>query len=167
MMKANNIMSAGRGEGMVPFRSVNPDMPVINVLPRLLDAPGRILGVSEDGKLLGVIDRDSILEGLGRMIAARDDSSVISVECAAADYSASRLAHAVEDSDAHLVDMLTLPAEDGRISAMLRVRRSDPTPTVRSLERYGFEVVDVESDRYDDSERAAMRLLELKTILNV
>ena len=63
--------------------------------------------------------------------------------------------------------MWTVPAADGRLSVTLRVRREDPTQTVHSLERYGYEVVSASGREYADSEAAAMRFLELKTFLNV
>ena len=71
----------------MPYRNVGSDMPAVSVLPRLLDSPDQRLGVKDGEELLGVIDRDSMLEGIGRMIAARDDCSVITVECAPGDYS--------------------------------------------------------------------------------
>ena len=147
--------------------SVSGEMPLVDVLPRLLDAPGRLVGVEEDGERLGVIDQTSLLEGLGRMIAPRDDSSLVTVECAPADYSASRISHAVEESDAHIVDLWTVPAENGKIRVTLRVRRADPTPTVHNLERYGYEVVDTSSADYQDAEVAWERILALNALLNV
>lgn len=148
-------------------RAVSADMPVLEVIPRLLDSPKRILRVKSGRDVVGIIDESSLLEGIGRMIAPRDDCSILTVECAPYDYSASRIAHAVEDSDAHLVDMWSVPAEDGHLRVTLRVRRSDPTPTVHSLERYGYDVVEVHGSDYGDGELAATRLLELQTLLNV
>ncbi len=147
--------------------TVSGEMPLVDVLPRLLDAPGRIVGVEEDGERVGVIDQTSLLEGLGRMIPARDDSSLVTLECAPADYSASRISHAVEDSDAHIVDLWSSPAENGKIRVTLRVRRSDPTPTVHNLERYGYDVVEASASDYQDAEVAWERLLALNTLLNV
>ena len=119
-MRAKDIVAAGRVKKHVfPYRNVNEDMPVVNVLPLLLDTPEGLLGVRSGNGFEGVIDRDSLLEGLGRMIAPRDDCSVITLECVPADYSASRIAHAVEDSDAHLVDMWSTPSEDGKIQVTL------------------------------------------------
>ena len=146
---------------------VPEEMPVVDVLPRLLDAPGRILGVGDSDHFAGVIDQTSLLEGLGMMIMPRDDSSLVTVECAAGDYSASRLAHAVEDSDAHLVDLWSAPAENGKVRVTLRIRLNDPTPAVHNLERYGYEVVDTASAGYQDAEVAFERLLALNTLLNV
>ncbi len=167
-MRAKDIMARGYGNPHIkPYRNVNGDMPVVNVLPRLLDSPDGKLGVKDGGEIVGVIDRDSLLEGIGRMIAARDDCSLITLECSPADYSASRIAHAVEDTDAHLVDLWSVPADGGRMRVTLRVRRNDPSATVHSLERYGYEVVSVYGNDYGDSEIAALRLLELKTLMNV
>lgn len=149
--------------------TVNWDMPVFDVLPRLLDTPMHELGVTEDGEQIGIIDETSMLEGLGRMIAPRDDCSVIEIECSPQDYSASSLAHAVEDSEAHLVDVLTIPAENGMLRVSLRVRHSDPSAAARSLERYGFNVVETysSSNQITSVEIAAERLLSLQALMNV
>lgn len=144
-------------------------MPLLDVIPRLLDSKNRELTVVEDGEELGIIDQTSLLEGIGRMIAARDDCSVITVECAPEDYSASILAHAVEDSDAHLVDLFSVPGENGQVKVTLRVRHSDPTAAVRSLERYDFHVLEAHSsgDNIQSMEIATERLLSLQALMNV
>ena len=168
MIKAKDVISrfqtSSEGHG-APV--ISGEMPLVDVLPRLLDAPGRQLAVEEEGERLGVIDQTSLLEGLGRMIAPRDDSSLVTVECAPGDYSASRLSHAVEDSDAHIVDLWTTPATNGHIQVTMRIRRSDPTATIHNLERYGYEVVDSCGAGYQDAEVAFERLLALHTLLNV
>ncbi len=169
-MKAREIISPGnRATHTGALRTIDADMPVIEVLPRLLEAPGRELTVVDGGQTLGVIDQTSMLEGLGRMIAARDDCSVIDVECRPEEYSASVLAHAVEDSDAHLVDMMTTPTADGYLRVTLRVRHTDPSATVHSLERYDFNVVDAygANGEIRDAEIAIDRLLSLQTLMNV
>lgn len=168
-MTAREIISpslpARRPEGL---RSVVAELPVIEVLPKLLDAPRRMLEVVEaDGTLLGTIDQTSMLEGLGRMIAERDDCSVVTVECRPEDYSASLLAHAVEAADAHLVDLLTTPGADGHVQATLRVRCSDPSPVVRSLERYDFNVTGAHGTADANMVLAAERLAALNAFLNV
>ena len=129
-MTAKDVISTR--ENLPPLKSVDASMPLLEVLPHLLDAPGRLLGVCEDGVTLGVIDEVSLLEGLGRLIAPRDDSSVLVVESAPQDYSASLLARAVEDVDAHLVDLISHPADDGKLHVTLRVRTSDPTQAAMS-----------------------------------
>ena len=169
-MTARDILSLRHNaSGVRELPKVEGDMPLLDVLPRLLDASSRELEVTEDGETLGIIDESSMLEGLGRMIAARDDCSMITVECAPEDFCASVLAHAVEDSDAHLVDLFTLPADGGKLRLTLRVRHFDPTAAVRSLERYGFEVIEAHSagNSIQSMEIATERLLSLQALMNV
>lgn len=150
-------------------RAVEASLPVLEVLPRLLDAPEHILAVDAEpsGRRLGFIDEHSLLEALGSLIAARDDCSTIVAECAASDYSASAVAHAVEDADAHLVDLLTAPTAAGRLRLTLRVRHSDPSAASRSLERHGFDVVEMYGASTGDAALAAERLMGLQLLLNV
>lgn len=121
-------------------RMIDGNMPLVDVLPRLLDTPRYRLGVKDGDRYIGEVDAASLLRGLGEMITARDDSSVVEVECAPGDYSASRIAMAVEDADTHLMDLWTTPGEHGKLLVNLRVRRVDPTSVVHSLERYGYTV---------------------------
>ncbi|MCH5234123.1 MAG: hypothetical protein J1E16_02425 [Muribaculaceae bacterium] len=169
-MTAKDILSIRKSENSpVSNSQVESEMPLLDVIPRLLDSKNRELTVVEDGEELGIIDQTSLLEGIGRMIAARDDCSVITVECAPEDYSASILAHAVEDSDAHLVDLFSVPGENGQVKVTLRVRHSDPTAAVRSLERYDFHVLEAHSsgDNIQSMEIATERLLSLQALMNV
>ncbi|MCH5238723.1 MAG: hypothetical protein J1F38_00700 [Muribaculaceae bacterium] len=169
-MTAKDILSFKRIEkDTLPSIKVDSEMSVLDIIPRLLDSPAHELTVVEGGSPLGIIDESSLLEGVGRMIAPRDDCSVIAVECDPQDYSASLLAHAVEDSDAHLVDLFTAPSQNGLMLVTLRVRHSDPTAAVRSLERYGYHVVEAHSgsDDFQTMEIATERLLSLQAIMNV
>lgn len=152
-----------------PSRVIDADMPLLDVLPLLLDAPGHELGVKDGGVALGIIDETSLLEGFGRMIAPRDDCSVITLECKPEAYSASSIAHAVEDSDAHLVDLISSPGPDGSLKVTLRVRLADPSAAAHSLERYGYDVVETHAcgSSNRDSEIAIDRLLSLQALLNV
>lgn len=153
-----------RGEALP---EVGGDMPLLEVLPRLLESPARKLAVTDVGNVCGIIDQTSMLEAMGRMIATRDDSSVVTMECAPGDYSASHIARAVEDADVHLVDLLTVPAHDGRLSVTLRVRCLDPASVVHSLERYGYTVTQAYGDASYTDTAAMDRLLGLKVLMNV
>lgn len=168
-MKAGDIMlPVLTPELMLPMKGINVDMPLLEVLPQLLDAPGRILEVkSDEGESLGYIDEKALLAGLGRLIAPRDDSSVITVECEPDQYSASEIAHAVEDADAHLVDLISRPAEGNKIRVMLRIRALDAGGAIRSLERYGYQTV--EAGRASRAADAVLdeRLASLRSLLNV
>lgn len=169
-MTAKDIMAIGKKvNNDRVFAKVEADLPVLDVIPKLLESKNREVEVVDEGESLGIIDETSLLEGLGRLIAPREDCSVISLECAPQDYCASVLAHAVEDSDAHLVDLLTAPSDNGKLLVTLRVRHSDPTAAVRSLERYGFQVAEAHSavDSIQSIEIATERLLALQAMMNV
>lgn len=150
-----------------PSSTVSASTPLIEALPSLLDTPDRLLGVEEHGDLLGVVTEVSLLEALGRLIVPRDDSSVITVDCHPSDYSASTLAHAVEDADAHLVDLFSGPSADGDIRVTLRVRSLEPEHVMQSLERYGFRVVEAGEHHSPDSDVLSERIAGLQALLNV
>lgn len=167
-MKARDAMSSNIQTGKeLPRRCISPEMHLLDVLPLLLETPERRLTVRDNQKALGVVDESSLLESLGRLLPARDDSSVIVMECRPEEYSASAIARAVEDADAHLVDMISRPSDDGRISVTLRVRLTDPSAAVRSLERYGYDVVDSGGRAIANSAIAEDRLNALQVYLNV
>lgn len=94
------------------------------------------------------------------------DTSVINIECPPEQYSASMIARAVEDADAHLVSLSVSPGE-GTAEVELRVTLRDPWPAVRSLERYGYEVVSALPS--DETVRSVQeeRLDALRAYLNV
>lgn len=167
-MKARDAVSAVRmQEQTAGMPTVSGGMHLLEVLPRLLESPQRELAVTEEENDVGIIDQSSMLEAVGHMIAPRYDCSVIELECAPADYSASQLARAVEDSDMHLVDLLTAPGAEGRLHVTLRVRCEDPTPAVHSLERYGYEVSEVYGHEAAEPTAAIERLLALQALINV
>ena len=95
------------------------------------------------------------------------DSSRLLVGCRAGDYSASRIAHAVEDADARLLNLNVtgLESEMGIVVA-LRVGHRDPQRVARSLERYGYTILSVESDNPSD-DIIQRRYEELMRILEI
>lgn len=104
----------------------------------------------------------------------RQEASVITVVCHPADFSASALARAVEDSNAHLVNLNVTGArrDDGRMTIELRTSLRNPDPTVRSLARYGFETIEAqafpsEATGNDFDEALRSRAAELIHILNL
>lgn len=166
-------LSAMAGEPSVmgsvgPTRTVDASEPLVDVLPKLLEAPTRELRVAVGDREIGVVDTRSMLEALGRMIVARDDCSMITVECHPADYSASAIARAVEDADAHLVDLWSAPADDGNnLRVTLRVRLDNPEAAVRSLGRYGYHVTEASGHATGTATIEEERLSALQVYLNV
>ncbi|MDE5727470.1 MAG: hypothetical protein K2H83_00145 [Duncaniella sp.] len=106
-----------------------------------------------------------------RLYPPRLESSRLLAMCLPGDYSASRIARAVEDADAQLLNLNitsdTLEVEN-RIVFELRVSHRSPLAVARSLERYGYEVADLigaggESvdERLSDRVASLIRLLEV------
>ena len=77
-----------------------------------------------------------------RLFPPQPESCEITVACFRADYSASAIARAVEDCDAHLLNLNVtgdiLPS--GAMTVELRVSHRDSGAVSRSLERYGYRV---------------------------
>ncbi|MDE6859216.1 MAG: hypothetical protein K2J65_02255 [Duncaniella sp.] len=107
---------------------------------------------------------------IGRLFPPVDECSTLLVTCRRGDYSASRIAHAVEDCDAHLLNLnVTADSDtlDNRIAVELRVSHRNPLSVARSLERYGFEVADFDETTPADDSVIRGRLDELLHYLQV
>ena len=146
---------------------VDAGMPLLDVFRKFMDSSQGVLAVMEDEKVLGYIDRQSMLEALGKVLIPRDDCSIIEIECMPEDFSASRIAHAVEDADANLFDMFSRPTDDGHVCVMLRVGHLDPSSVIRSLERYDFTVTAAYGSLFNAVELSCERLAELALYLNI
>lgn len=167
-MKARDIISPrSTTVATLPSRTVSADTAIVDLLPLLLDTADHRLGVTDGKDLIGIVDECSLLTGLNSVIAPRDDSSLIELEVSPSAYSASQIAHAVEDANVHLVDLWTAPGEGDALRVTLRVRTSDPSSVAGSLERYGFEVLEASGEENRNLETAVERLLSLNAILKV
>ncbi len=103
----------------------------------------------------------------------QEEASVLTVACHPDDFSASALARAVEDSDAHLINLNVTDCrlDDGRITIELRTNHRNGDSTARSLERYGFEVLYMDasanSNPADSDSTLRARAAELLHIINI
>lgn len=84
------------------------------------------------------------------------------------DFVASRLARAVEDADARLLNMniTSIGDEDNSRVVALRIDHRNPERVARSLERYGYSIVGVDKEAIPD-ETLRRRYDELMHLLNV
>ena len=109
------------------------------------------------------------------------ESSRLLIGCSREDYSASRIARAVEDCDAHLLN-LNITArpdktgdEEGEAFRLpyqylvdIRVSHRNASGMKRSLERYGYDVLDILSAEHsEDSEMMRKRIDELFRYLEI
>ena len=97
------------------------------------------------------------------------DASHMLVACRRDDYSASCMARAVEDADAHVLNLnVTALHPEGAGPDMVLVGRRDAAAVARSLARYGYETVDFDgpADTADD-DTARMRAAALLRYLEM
>lgn len=84
---------------------------------------------------------------ISRLFPPLAEGSSLVVAVRQADYLASALARAVEDSDAHLLN-LNVGADrtdDDELLVHLRVDRRNTSAVAHSLERYGYRVVEADN----------------------
>lgn len=81
-------------------------------------------------------------ERLAELMPPAPETAELTVKCAPGDFMASAIARAVEDCDAHLINMNVTSArhDDGALLVHLRINRRNAATVIRSLERYGFEI---------------------------
>lgn len=96
------------------------------------------------------------------------DSSRLVIGCGYDQYAASQVARAVEDADARLLNLnvTRLDPAERRMVIDLRIDHRNPEAVARSLERYGYTLLDIDSDDLldDDNETRARYNLLMRLI---
>lgn len=97
------------------------------------------------------------------------DSTRFVVTCRRSDYSAGRIARAIEDCNAHILNLnVTDQAlDDDLIAVDIRVDRQDTASIARSLARYDYTVVGSTDDYSAVSDTERERVTELLRILDL
>lgn len=106
-----------------------------------MDAKDEILTQFRDSESNGIRSNDE----MARLFPSRPDVSSLTLTCRPGNYSAAVIARAVEDCDAHIVN-LNITADrtdDGDIVIELRVTHANAGTVSRSLARYGYETVGI------------------------
>lgn len=101
-----------------------------------------------------------------------DDWSIVSAQCRPSDYSASVVARAVEDCDAHVYNLNVTDLGDADHPMLvfeIRANHRNGASIARSLERYGFDVLSVagSGDAAGDSDTARERFDNLMRYLEI
>lgn len=106
-------------------------------------------------KALSPSGSHSSLHSEQRLFPPLEECSELSVACFRSDFSASRIARAVEDADAHLLNLNVTSSDIAgpQIVVDLRVSHRDAGAVSRSLERYGYTTLEIRngSDHLHDS----------------
>lgn len=97
------------------------------------------------------------------------DSSQLIVGTGHEDFMASRIAHAVEDVDASLLNMNVTGRNnpENRHIVEIRVNHRDPERVARSLERYGYNIIDLRAGDGSTGEDLSDRLDEFMHYLSI
>ncbi len=109
------------------------------------------------------------VDKLSRLFPHVDEASELMVLCHPGQFCASEIARAVEDCDAHLLN-LNVTAErtaDGDNLVALRINHANGASVARSLERYGYEVVFINDNNEVDANIMRERINELMHYLEV
>lgn len=104
-----------------------------------------------------------------RRFPRNDESTELTLAVRPADYSGSILARAVEDCNANVINLNITGdrTDDGYLLVDLRVDVVNGEAVARSLERYGFEVVDFVSPDDGGFDSARDRANEILRILDI
>lgn len=97
------------------------------------------------------------------------DSSRLLIGTGTDDFMASRIAHAVEDVDANLINMNVIGknSPENKNIVELRVTHRDPERVARSLERYGYNILEIQAANGAAGEHLDNRLDELMRYLSI
>lgn len=97
----------------------------------------------------GQILNDSLpILTLRRLFPPNPDSSTLLIVCGRHDYSASMIARAVEDCDAHLLNLNILAdtPDAESVAVAIRVGLRHAPSVIRSLARYGYEATEIDAE---------------------
>lgn len=167
-MTAQDILLAQQPEATAPATpQVAPEAPLPLVLAQLLDSPTGTVSVTDGTDSLGQISMRQALTACSALMPVCQECSQITLTLTPEEYSASALSRAVEDADAQLLDLYTIPTADGLLQVVLRTSRIDPTPVSHSLERYGFTVSSTEGSTNLDHDTALERIEALRRYLDI
>ena len=127
--------------------AVRESYPMSMLLESMASARKSVIPVVDDfsGRYVGAVDAVSMLACVSRLFPQLQESTELTVTCAPGNYSASAIAHAVEDADAHLLNLNVVEGTEpqSRTTVTLRVNHSRGDSVARSLSRYGYETVEI------------------------
>lgn len=169
-MNARDILTYS---AVVPRQSagavtVSADAMLSEVLAAMTRNTTDTLSVEVPESLQFITERQT-LTALADMLYYDSEYSELQVSCPTQLYSASSIALAAEDADAAVVSLLAYPSQrnSGELDVYIRINRSDPSRTIRSLERRGYTVTEAKGADYTDEELSRERLSELQHYLNI
>ena len=137
-------------------RAIKASAPLSMALERMASGMERVPVIDDlSEKCIGFIDRSSMLDTLARLFPQLNEFTELTITCPPRHYSASEIARAVEDADAHLLNLNVMAGTepDSTTTVLLRVNHSRGESVAHSLARYGYETIQIAGDpglRNDD-----------------
>ena len=109
------------------------------------------------------------LDLFARRFPDNDTATELTLASRPVDYSAATIARAVEDCNAHLINLNVTDSRtpDGNLIVDIRVDHLNGETVARSLERYGYEVLGFNSPEQLSLDEARLRANELLRILDI
>ena len=120
--------------------TVGPRHPVEEAARIMMKERISALPVLEAGRLVGIITETDVLGLFVRAMGAGEPSSRLDVVLGEGAASLADVVLAVEDAQADISSIVTLPGPTGRKEVVIRVRTINPGPAIRRLEARGYAV---------------------------
>jgi signal-transduction protein with cAMP-binding, CBS, and nucleotidyltransferase domain len=98
--------------------------------------------VDSEGKYIGVITRDRLIDAMAELCNAETSGSVVVLEMWPQDYVLSDIARIIEANNAHVLNLLyNIEQDTGRLRITIKIDLEDVTPVIRSFERFNYTVL--------------------------
>jgi hypothetical protein len=135
-------------DAVVAKRPITSGSPIALLIERITSGEPVIAVVDHSiapGYYIGAADSSSVLRIVANLYARHNDYTELTVTCRPGNYSASSIAHAVEDADANLLNLTVLANDrsDDSTKILLRVDHSRGESVARSLARYGYDTIEI------------------------
>jgi hypothetical protein len=135
-------------DAVVAKRPITSGSPIALLIERITSGEPVIAVVDHSiapDYYIGAADSSSVLRIVANLYARHNDYTELTVTCRPGNYSASSIAHAVEDADANLLNLNVLANDrsDDSTKILLRVDHSRGESVARSLARYGYDTIEI------------------------
>ena len=98
--------------------------------------------IDPDGKYLGAITIDILIEKLNEITNTGINGSIIALAIDSLDYNLSHIAGLAESNNAVILTLFTFPIpQTNQLTVLLKTNLEDASPLLRSLERFNYHVL--------------------------
>jgi CBS domain-containing protein len=124
--------------------------------------------VTSEGKYVGVITRDNLIDAMAELCNAEASGSVVVLEMLPQDYVLSDIARIAEANNAHVLNLLyNIEQDTGRLRITIKTDLEDATPVIRSFERFDYTVLYHFMEKGMADEVLQQRMDELLYYMNI